>query len=233
MGYTVDGYELGDKILERLKEYFKLDLEEFVALRVSQTTKDPFKTLVATIISQNTAERNTREAYRRLEERIGVSPEKIVEAGLEKIAESIRPAGLQEAKARAIYNLALMIIEKYGGDMNKLMSMGEDAVKSELKKIRGIGDKSVDVLLSNWGYPVVAIDTHVRRVARRLGLTSSSNYDTIRRDLHRFFREDRRLEAHLYLIKLGREVCRAKNPRCDICPLSDICRYYKENVSKS
>ncbi len=229
----MDKYELGDEILERLKKYFEIDLEEFVALRVSRTTKDPFKTVVATIISQNTAERNTREAYRRLEEQVGISPEKIVEAGIQKIAESIKPAGLQEAKAKAIYNLALMIVRKYGGDMKKLMVEGEEVVRSELKKIRGIGDKTIDVLLSNWGYPVVAIDTHIRRVARRLGLTDSSNYDTIRRDLHRIFREDKRLEAHLFLIKLGREVCRAKNPKCGVCPLSDICSYYKKSVSKS
>lgn len=229
----MDKYELGDEILERLKKYFRVDMEEFVALRVSRTTKDPFKTVVATIISQNTAERNTRKAYMRLEEQIGVSPEKIVEAGIEKIAESIKPAGLQEAKAKAIYNLALMVVGKYRGDMKKLMVKGEDVVRSELKKIRGIGDKTIDVLLSNWGYPVVAIDTHIRRVARRLGLTNSSNYDTIRRDLHRVFREDKRLEAHLFLIKLGREVCRAKNPRCDVCPISYICKYRRESVSKS
>lgn len=224
----MEGYELGDLILERLRRAFKIDEEEFVALKVARSTGDPFKALVATIISQNTAERNTREAYRRLEEQIGVEPRRILEAGPRRVAEAIRPAGLQDAKARAIVEAARLIVEKYGGDMSRLMEKGVDAVRGELLSLPGVGEKTVDVVLSNWGYPVVAVDTHVRRVALRLGLADSPSYRAVREALHRVFRPEKRLEAHLLLIKLGREVCKARNPRCDVCPLRDICRYARE-----
>jgi len=222
------GYELGDEILDRLRERFEVVDEEFVARRVARTTSDPFRTLVAVIISQNTAERNTAAAYKRLEERVGVEPEKILEAGVEAVAEAIRPAGLQEAKARAIVEAARLVAERYGGDMRRLMGEGPEAVREVLLGIPGIGDKTVDVLLSNWGYPVVAVDTHVRRVARRLGLAEKSGYRAVRESLHRVFRPERRLEAHLLLILLGRRVCRAREPRCRECPLRDLCAYARK-----
>lgn len=222
------GYELGDEILRRLRDRFKVVDEEFVARWVARATRDPFKTLVAVIISQNTAERNTAAAYKRLEERVGIEPRRILEAGVEAVAEAIRPAGLQDAKARAIVEAARLVVEKYGGDMRRLMEEGPEAVREALLGIPGIGDKTVDVLLSNWGYPVVAVDTHVRRVARRLGLAETGSYRAVREALHRVFRPERRLEAHLLLILLGRRICRAREPRCRECPLRDLCAYARK-----
>jgi len=99
-------------------------------------------------------------------------------------------------------------------------------VRRELTAVRGIGYKTVDVLLASFGYPVLPVDTHVKRVARRLGLSGSSSYMGVRRDLERVFRPEARFEAHLLLIKLGREVCKAREPRCRECPLNDTCAYY-------
>ncbi len=224
----MEGYRLGDEILRRLRERFEIVDEEFVARWVARTTRDPFRVLVAVIISQNTAERNTFAAYKRLEEMVGVEPEKIVEAGVERVVEAIRPAGLQEAKARAIVEAARLVLEKYGGDLGRLLERGVDAVREELLRIPGIGEKTVDVLLSSWGYPVVAVDTHVRRVARRLGLAEGSSYRAVREALHRVFRPEKRLEAHLLLILLGRRICTARRPRCGECPLRDLCPYARK-----
>ncbi|MGC9108470.1 MAG: endonuclease III domain-containing protein, partial [Infirmifilum sp.] len=105
-------------------------------------------------------------------------------------------------------------------------------VREELGKIRGIGDKTIDVLLANYGYPIVAIDTHVRRVARRLGLTHAKTYMAIREDLEKVFRPEKRLTAHLLLILLGRNICKAKRPACLECPLKDICEYYNSLKAK-
>ncbi|ABL77551.1 endonuclease III domain-containing protein [Thermofilum pendens] len=220
------GYELGDEILARLKGAFSLGRGEFVALDVARRG-DFFGVLVATIISQNTNENNTLKAFASLEERVGVECEKIRKAGLSELAEAIRPAGLQEQKAKAIKQVASLLYEKYGCDIGKLLSRGVEEVIRELKQIEGIGDKTIDVLLANYGYPVLPIDTHVRRVSVRLGLARPGSYRAMQKSLHGFFREEARLDAHLYLIKLGRTLCRAKNPLCDECPLSDLCCYYR------
>lgn len=215
------GFELGDEILQLLRQRFELGRGEFAALEAARSG-DPFRLLVATIISQNTTERSTFLALERLEE-VGVEPAKILEAGVERVAEAVRAAGLQEQKARAIVAAAELVLREYGGDLQRLLDQGEEKVREVLGSVRGIGEKTVDVLLAFSGYPVVPVDTHVRRVAARLGLARGSSYREVRDSLHRVFREESRLEAHLLLIKLGREVCTARKPRCGECPLSKLC----------
>jgi len=216
------GYELGDRILQLLRSRLRFDEGDFAALRAGRSG-DPFRVLVAAIISQNTSERNTFAALERLEREVGVEPSRILAAGVERVESAIRPAGLQRQKARAIVAAAKLVAEAYGGDLRALLRRGEDEVRRVLGSVEGIGEKTVDVLLAFSGYPVVPVDTHVRRVARRLGLASGSSYRAVREALHRVFREEVRLEAHLLLIKLGREICRARNPQCGSCPLASLC----------
>jgi endonuclease-3 len=223
------GYELGDEILRRLRGKLQLSSGEFVALS-ARRDGDPFRVLVAVIISQNTSERNAFEAFGRLSSSVGLTPEAILKAGVDAVREAIRPAGLQDSKSAAIVEAARLTLEKYGGDLRRLLELGEEAVRRELTAVRGIGYKTVDVLLASFGYPVLPVDTHVRRVARRLGLSRSSSYLGIRRDLERVFRPEVRFEAHLLLIKLGREVCKAREPCCADCPLSDLCAYYRAQL---
>ena len=218
-------FELGDKILERLRERFSPSSEEFIALWAREGG-DPFRVLVAIIISQNTNEKNSFEAFRRLGSTVGLTPEAILKGGVRAVREAIKPAGLQDSKSAAIVEVARVTLEKYGGDLRRLLDLGEEAVRRELTAVKGIGYKTVDVLLASFGYPVLPVDTHVKRVARRLGLSGSSSYMGVRRDLERIFRPEVRFEAHLLLIKLGREVCKAREPRCWECPLNNICTYY-------
>ncbi|MEZ0346637.1 MAG: endonuclease III [Infirmifilum sp.] len=218
-------YDLGDLIVEKLRRAFKINPDEFAALKAAGE-KNPLKVLVATILSQNTTEKNTFRAISQLESKVGIDPNRLATIDLEELERVIAPAGLQKSKAFAIQAAARVLVEKYGGDINKLLSEGEARVREELGKIKGIGEKTIDVLLANSGFPVVAIDTHVRRVSRRLGLTTSKSYKAIRDDLHRVFRPEKRLEAHLLIIKLGREVCKARAPACVRCPLNDVCKFY-------
>jgi len=221
-----ESYELGDLILRRLGSELRISSDEFAALKAAKE-KNPFKVLIATILSQNTTEKNTFRALQRLEEEVGVSPFTLSKVDVEELARVISPAGLQQQKAEAIVSLSKLLVENYGGGLERLLEKGEEEVREELSKIKGIGDKTIDVLLANTGFPVVPVDTHVKRVARRLGLTRSNAYSRIKMDLHKVFRPERRLEAHLLLIKLGREVCKARNPKCEVCPLRDICEYAK------
>lgn len=214
--------ELGDRILELLRRELKVEESEFAASEAGRRG-DPFRVLVATILSQNTNERNTFLAFKKLDERIGITPFRILQAGEEKVKELIAIAGLQEQKAKAIVEVSKLVQKRYGGDLKKLLVLGEETVRKELSSVRGIGDKTIDVLLAFFGFPVVPIDTHVKRVSKRLGLTRSSSYRKIREELHKVFKENARLEAHLLLIKLGRETCKARNPLCSKCPLKELC----------
>lgn len=218
----VEEYRLGDKILRLLKAKFQIDENEFAALKAGRGG-DPFRVLVATIISQNTNERNTLLAFERLDREVGIEPSSILSAGVERVEEAIKVAGLQRQKAEAIVAAAELTLKKYGGDLRRLLEESEEVVRAVLGSVRGIGEKTVDVLLAFSGFPVVPVDTHVRRVARRLGVARSSSYRAVRDSLHRVFREEHRLEAHLLLIKLGREMCRARDPRCPECPLNSLC----------
>ncbi|MCS7104114.1 MAG: hypothetical protein NZ954_00925 [Thermofilaceae archaeon] len=214
-------FAIGDEILEILKGSLSIRAGEFAALDAG--VGDPFRVLVATIISQNTNERNTYLALDRLERVIGVDPPRLLSTGVEAIEKVIAVSGLQGQKARAIHEAARLVIERYNGDMKKLLELGEEKVRVELSSIRGIGDKTIDVLLAFSGFPVLPVDTHVKRVSRRLGLTNSSSYNGIKRDLHNVFRKEVRLLAHLLLIKLGREICKARAPLCSRCPLLSKC----------
>ncbi len=210
------GYWLGLEILRRLRNRFSISRGEFIARDLSGG--DPFRLLVGIILSQNTTEANAFRAYRELERSIGVTPEALAAAGVEAVAGAIRAAGLYRGKARAIVSLARRVLE--GLDLDAALREGR---AEELLAIPGIGRKTVDVAMAFYGRPVVPVDTHVRRVARRLGLVDSDDYGRVRGALESIFPPHLRLEAHLYLIKLGREVCRARAPRCGECPLRDLC----------
>lgn len=216
-----------DRIVKVLEKKLEFKEREFIALHVFKRTKDPFKVLVTTIISQNTTEVNASRALKRLSKVCDITPESIAKTSLERIREAIKPAGLQDGKAKAIKDVALMIINEYDGDSLKALSGDVDDIRKRLMRIKGIGYKTIDVVLMNLGYPVLAIDTHIKRVARRLGLVpSTGSYLTIQKSLQEELKHEDHLKTHLLLIKFGRVICKARRPNCSNCPLKNICQYY-------
>jgi len=190
--------------------------EDFTAL----ASKDPFEILIATILSQNTNDRNSLAAFNELRNKIGINPDSLSRAEEEEIADAIRIAGLYRTKARAIKEIAREIREKYGGDFRRILSL--ENPREELLKLPKVGEKTADVVLLFSGcMNTFPIDTHVRRVAKRLGLSSGS-YEEIRRDLMGLFK-GKCLEAHLLLIQLGRKHCKARKPLCNECPVRNLC----------
>ena len=190
--------------------------DEFIAYYVKKRYGDPFSVLVAVILSQNTTEKNAFEAWRSLERGLGeVTPERVLEAGEEVIANLIKKAGLQKQKAKAIVEAA-----RRWEDIKKAIEEGNP---KPLLEVKGIGKKTVDVVLMSFGHRAFPVDTHVKRVSERLGLASGS-YDKISKRLAELF-EGNEMEAHMLLILHGRRRCKAKKPECDSCPLKDLCRY--------
>ena len=185
---------------------------------------DPFEILVGTIISQNTNDRNTIKAIKLLRKKIGIDLDSILSAPKEKIIECLKPAGLYNTKTPRIIELAKILKEQIG-DPNKLDQMSAEEVHQFLSKIKGIGPMTIDVFLAfSRKEDVLPVDTHIKRVAKRLGFTEEKdNYFKVRESLERFVSGGERVKAHFALITFGREVCNARQPKCPMCPVMQYC----------
>ncbi len=203
--------------------------ERFVVSSIRRRRRDPFKVLVGIVLSQNTSDANAIRAFRRLEERVGVDPERLAEAPLEVIEDAVRPAGLYKRRAWVIKNLARVVLERYGGDLWSLLRKPWREARKELLGIPGIGVKTADVLLANFvsEAEVLAVDTHINRVSKRLGIVGPrAGYEEISSRLIELLRgKIDLLEAHLKLIAVGRRYCKPRRPRCWECPLREVCSY--------
>lgn len=186
---------------------------------------DPFRALIRIILSQNTSYKNQRMAFEKLDREIGVDPQSLAEADVKEIMSAIRPAGMFRQRAPRIKEVARIVSERYMGDLRGVLRKNFKEAREELMTLPGVGRKTADVLLLFSGRKkVIPIDRHIHRIAHRTGITPrSADYDEVRKKLEGAVEEDRYLDAHIFLIQFGREICRARNPRCPDCFLQDIC----------
>ena len=210
--------------MERVREIVERVLSHYGRAEL-RGIGDPFKGLIRTILSQNTSRANTQAAYNRLEALIGVEPHRLAEASVEEIAEAIRPAGMHHQRAMVIKKVSELVLRRFGGDLRSLMERPYMEARRLLMELPGVGRKTADVvLLFEGGVEVLPIDRHIYRIALRLGLAPrGADYDEVRRILESASPPDRYLDLHIDLIRFGREICRARRPRCDECFLSDLC----------
>jgi endonuclease-3 len=193
-------------------------------------TGDPFRSLVRTVLSQNTNYRNEAMAYRRLESAIGITPENLAKSSAEAIADAIRPAGMHNQRSRTLKALAEAVLDRYGGDIAPVLRKPYPEAREELMRLPGVGAKTADVLLMfDAGREIIPVDRHISRITRRLGLVPmKASYDDIRMELEASAPPGRHEDIHVLLIRFGREICQARKPRCPECFLSDICPYPEE-----
>lgn len=178
--------------------------------------ESPFQLLVATVLSAQTTDVRVNQVTPGLFEKYG-SPRELAESDPEELEAEIRPTGFYRNKARAIRSMSQAIEEEHGGEVPRTMQ--------ELVALPGVGRKTANVVLGNaFGINEgVVVDTHVRRLSQRLGLTEQKDPEKIERDLIEVVPEDERaLFSHL-LIYHGRQVCKARKPDCPDCVLNDIC----------
>lgn len=180
--------------------------------------------LIRTVLSQNTSDRNRDLAYSSLKKRFP-SWEEILEAPEEAVAEAIRPSGLHFQRARRIKEVLSRIKSERGElSLSFLEELPVEEAEKWLLSLPGVGKKTAYVvLLFAFQRPVFPVDTHIRRIATRLGLIDPK--DEPHEALAPLIPKGRELELHLHLIRLGREICRARNPLCSTCPLLDLCPY--------
>ena len=184
---------------------------------------DPIGGLVLAILSQNTNDRNRDRAFGRLRERFG-SWEEVALASPSEVEEAIRPAGLSKVKSERIIN-CLRTLKGGDGTLDSLKGMSLEEAEGFLTSIPGIGLKTARcVLLFQLGLPAFPVDTHILRVARRLGLVDpKATAEKAQETLSTGAPPGTNLELHLLLIDHGRRVCRARRPRCGVCPLQAVC----------
>jgi endonuclease-3 len=189
--------------------------------------KPPVDELISTILSQNTNDANRDRAFSTICRRYP-EWEDLLEGPLEDIVESIRPAGLGPQKGPRIRAVIQQIKDERGRiELDFLRTMPVENVRAWLANLPGVGPKTAAiVMLFALGLPAFPVDTHVHRVTGRLGLrpermTAGAAHD----HLAGLFAPDQFAAAHLNLIRLGREICRARNPDCPHCPLRRMCPY--------
>jgi endonuclease-3 len=161
------------------------------------------------------------------------SLEAIAGASLDELREALRPFGLHGLRARMLRELAARILSL--GGLRAFLKLGPREAREILLSVPGIGEKTADIILAAlFGEDVFVVDTHILRIARRLELVSpgTSIYEA-RRLIEPLIPRGKRLRLHLALIKLGREICRPRKPRCNECPLREICSYAASALNKA
>lgn len=186
-----------------------------------------FERLVSTILSQNTSREATIKGFENLRRRFKVVPEVLAEAKVQDIKECIKPSGLYNIKAPRIREVARIILEEYGGDLNNLCSLPLDMARERLLKMPGVGFKTADVFLSVvCGRGSFPVDTHISRIAKRWKMVrGNAGYEQVRLAFEAAVPRGKRRRAHLSLIEFGREICGARRPRCAICPVHGECEW--------
>jgi len=188
--------------------------------------RDPLEVLVRGILSQNTSDVNSARAYQALRKRFATW-QQVANAMPADIALTIKCGGLANQKAEAIRCALVKLSENGNPSVNRLMHMDSPAAERELTAIKGVGIKTARlVLLFGFGRPVFVVDTHVHRVARRAGLVPpQTGREKAHMLLDELIPDNRKYEAHINLIRHGRQCCRARKPLCGECCIRKWCAF--------
>ena len=200
-----------------------------------QPGRSPLSVLVQTILSQNTSDVNSRRAFQSLLESFD-SWERVAYADINEIAASISIGGLGEIKATRIKAALGEIKQKQGKlELDFLNQLPLDKARDWLKRLPGVGSKTACcVLLFSLGMPALPVDTHVLRVAKRLGLIkSNTSAEQAHRLLESLVPAESVYQFHMLMIEHGRRVCQAQHPRCPPCVLRALCPSHEKLAGKA
>ena len=176
---------------------------------------NPFELLIATILSAQTTDKQVNKVTPDLFARYPDASAMAL-AEPEDLYPYVHSCGFYETKARNIVAASRMLMERFGGKVPR--------TREEITELPGVGRKTANVVLSNcFGADYIAVDTHVFRVANRLGLADAKNEKATEEDLEKTVPLGKRRAAHHWLIWHGRQICAARRPRCEACPLQELC----------
>lgn len=183
---------------------------------------DPFKILIGTVLSHRTRDESTSKATERLFE-VYDTPEKLANADVRKVKGLIRSVGFYNMKSRSVIKVAKQVVEDFGGrvpdDLEKLLTL------------HAVGRKTANcVLVYGFNKPAIPVDTHVHRIANRLGLVETKTPEQTEEELTRTVPKRYWLDLNELFVRFGQTTCKPIGPRCDICTLTASCRYYRDEV---
>lgn len=190
-----------------------------------RTPLPPVDELVSTILSQNTNDVNRDRAFNRLKAAFA-SWEAVRDGDPAAVVEAIRPAGLANQKGPRIQTVLQQITAERGRlELDFLKDLPREEALAWLQHFNGVGPKTAAIVMQfSLGVPALPVDTHIYRVSGRLGLRPPEmNVEAAHKYLEAQLPPETYYDAHLNLIRLGREVCHARKPECPVCPLREIC----------
>ncbi len=182
----------------------------------------PWQLLISTILSAQCTDARvnivTKDLYRKYD-----SVESFATADLKELENDIRSIGFYHSKAKNIIGCAKKLMEEYNGEVPKTIE--------QLTALPGVGRKTANVIRGNiYGDPSVVVDTHVKRISKRLGLTKEDDPEKIEYDLMKNLPKDHWIIYNMQIITLGRTICTARNPKCDECFITQYCTEKKSVV---
>jgi endonuclease-3 len=186
--------------------------------------------LIWTILSANTNDTNSGRAFRQLKATFGDDWDAVRTAPLDQIKDAIRTAGMYNQKApRIVRTLDAIKADRGEYSIDHLRKMPVDEAEAYLTALPGVGHKTASiVLLFSFGMAAFPVDTHIQRISQRLGISGrSASPEPIKHLWEELLPGETYLALHINLITLGREICAARKPKCDRCPLRDLCDYAK------
>ena len=176
-----------------------------------------FELLAAVLLSAQATDVGVNKATRRLFP-VANTPQQIIDLGLERLEGHIKTIGLYRSKARHLMQTCAILVERHGGEVPR--------TRSELEALPGVGRKTANVVLNvAFGEPTMAVDTHIFRVGNRTGLAPGKNPLAVEMQLLQRVPPQYLVDAHHWLILLGRYVCQARKPRCWECVVAPWCDY--------
>ena len=183
--------------------------------------------LVGTILSQNTSRANSQAGYKQLRREFR-SWNQAADAPVEQVERCIRISGLSKIKAPRIQKILRELRDRHGRiSLEYLRHMNPEDAYAELTRFHGVGAKTAScVLLFAYNLPIFPVDTHIRRIAERLGWVSKgTSADDVQRELTPLIAPEDNYSLHILLVEHGRQTCKARNPKCDWCDLLSLCPF--------
>jgi len=207
------------KNLGKIIEYFS---KKYPKPETALKFMTPFQLLIATIMSAQTTDVQVNKVTEKLFNKFKKA-EDFAKLSYEELEKEIKSIGLYKNKSKYIIESSKMIINKYSNEVPKS--------REKLMNLPGVGRKTANVVLANaFKQNTIAVDTHVFRVANRLGIVNTDKTDQVEKTLMEVVPENYWSKFHHWLIFHGREVCKARNPYCQGCTLKSYCKYYQNQI---
>ncbi|CAM3895109.1 endonuclease III [Pseudoalteromonas sp. GCY] len=183
----------------------------------------PFELLVAVTLSAQATDVGVNKATRKLFP-VANTPEKILELGLEGLRDYIKTIGLFNSKANNVYKMCQILVDKHGSEVPEN--------REALEALPGVGRKTANVVLNcAFGWPTIAVDTHIFRVSNRTKFAMGKDVVAVEQKLEKVVPKEFKVDVHHWLILHGRYVCTARKPKCGSCIIEDLCEFKEKTDS--